>query len=173
MRRLVLLLSLFSLPWSAWGQTAPAAPSNAALTPDQEAVLVALPVLATAGGVAVIARTDRFAGVVALPLLSAAAVCAAGSALSAGGDCKAALASAGLWTLPGYALVGLGAAAGPWDGLAGLFLGGLWLAVAPPIAAIDGYRRSAERQALGVSPTVVTDPATQRAAAGLRLRVRL
>ena len=52
-------------------------------------------------------------------------------------------------------------------GAGALLVGGLWLILAPPLTAIESYRRSTMR----ATPTVLSDPATHEFVPGMRFTV--
>lgn len=167
-----LLITLAVAPAEAQDSTS--AP-DAVLTNDQEAALFGLPVLATVGATALLVRADVPAVALGLPLVPVAAVCATGSGTGIDGDCLHAVRTTMLWSLPGYALVGIGSGADIYDDvrLSFVLLGGFYLLVVPPFAAIESYRLSAERSALSVAPAVVSDPASHRLVPGMQLRLGL
>ena len=160
MLRTSLILLLFAP--TAFSQGAPTS-----MTDGTEAALLGTAVLATVGGTAFLIRLsdwmDSPLPYYALPFPSVVATCAMGSALSLSGSCSTTAYKTMLWSVPGYALMGIGLSMRSWDGLGAFLLGGLWLVVAPPLAAVETYRAS-------VNLAVVTDPAGGRPAPGLRLQ---
>lgn len=159
------LLALLLLAPPAFAQDAPRP-----IMAGTEAALLGVTVLAAAGGTALLLRasewTDSPAPLLALPLPSVAATCAMGTALNLDGRCGVTAGRTLLWSLPGYALIGAGASVGTWDGLGFVLLGGLWLTVVPPFAAVESYR-------LSVAPAVVADPVNRHPRPGLHLRLGL
>ena len=174
MRLLVLLDLLITLTAAPAAAQSPEA--SGGLTPDQEAALVGIPVLVTSATALAIARRDEIplGMVLAFPLVPISAVCATGTVLRLGGDCLRALQSAALWSVPGYALLGLAYTSDDWNvELASALFGALWLAIVPTFAAYGGYRSSLGRASLSVTPAAVSDPASHRVVPGVQLRLSL
>ena len=164
MRHLCLLGLFVTLTAAPAAAQSPEA--SAGLSHGQEIALIGIPVLATAGAVATLARLDEgslLATALALPVVPITAVCLAGAALRTRGDCLQAVRSTALWSVPGYVLFGIGLSGA---GVASLLGGGLWLAVVPPIAAYEGYRTS-----VSATPAVVSDPAGHRIVPGVQVRL--
>jgi hypothetical protein len=176
MRSLALLAALVAL--TAAPAPAQSSPDASALTPDQEAALYGLPVLATAGATYLALRLERSRDTsilfMALPLLSGGAACGAGLLTDAEGSCGGAMLWGALGALPGYMAVAAGFALGGGDVIAGgdafglVILGVVSAIAVPPFAAIAGYRHGVR-----AAPAVVSDPASHRVAPGVQLRVGL
>jgi len=173
--RLLVLLGLFAALTTAPAE-AQSSEASVALTPDQEAALVGIPVLVTSATALALARRDEIplGMVLAFPLVPIAAVCATGTVLRLGGDCLLALQSATLWSLPGYTLFGLGYTSDDSEvEFASFLFGALWLAIVPTFAAYGGYRSSLGRASLSVAPSAVADPASHSIVPGVQVRVGL
>ena len=116
------------------------------LSSGEEILLVGIPVLATVGGAVLGVGASIWADsplpLLIVPTFSATAACTVGALADLGGSCGRAFRAATLASLPGYALIAIGALADGWDALGFILAGALELVVVSPFAAADGYRLS-------------------------------